>query len=140
MQGPQGKLPAVVLSVLGVRISPSTALNQSDWAAWPLSPAQAHYTMQAAWLHAHLLHRLAPRLGWQSPALAACVAAADGSAPSSSGSGDAAAPTTGGAADGNVGVRGGSDGVGGGEGVAVPAAGGGLRGTSSPVDTVATPT
>ena len=84
----------MVLTVLGVRISPSTALNQSDWASWPLSAAQAHYTMQAAWLHAHLLHRLAPRIGWHSPALASCVAAADGTTAAASG-GDSAPASAG---------------------------------------------
>lgn len=123
MQGPQGKLPAVVLAVLGVRISPSTALNQSDWASWPLSAAQAHYTMQAAWLHAHLLQRLAPRIGWQTPALASCVAAADGSAAT----GDTAADSKG--------LRGG-DGEAPPDAPTPPATIAGLRGTSTPVDAV----
>lgn len=71
-----GKLAGIVQSVLGVRVMPSSALDQSDWAARPLSPAQTHYTLQSAWLHAHLMQRLGAAIGWKRNALDKCIASA----------------------------------------------------------------
>ena len=76
LQVAAGKLPAIVEAVLGVRVTPSTVLNQSNWASRPLSAGQAHYTMQSAWLHAHLMDCLGNELGWQTAALDACVVTA----------------------------------------------------------------
>lgn len=77
MQEVTGKLPSIVQAVLGVRVTPSTVLNQSNWAARPLSPAQAQYTMQSAWLHAHLMSRLGNALNWEAPILDACTVVVD---------------------------------------------------------------
>lgn len=70
-----GTLADMVQSVLGVRVAASAALDQSDWAARPLSSTQTHYTLQSAWLHAHLMQRLGTAIGWRRDALEKCTAA-----------------------------------------------------------------
>ena len=73
VQAGQSDLSGIAQAVLGVRVVPHAAAAQSNWAARPLAPAQAHHAMQAAWLQALLLERLGGAVGWHEQALAACA-------------------------------------------------------------------